>query len=125
MRLFRGLSVLISIFSACASLAQIAAGPSPVQLYERGMNALTGTGVSRNDLSATEYIRRSAEQGYVPAEVVLGYFYETGTVLTREPGQAADWYKKAAEQDDVLGEELLGRIIFSGQATTRDLNEAE
>jgi TPR repeat protein len=125
MGFFRGASILVFAFISIGSFAQSAAGPSPSQLYEKGMNALTGTGVSRNDLNATEYIRRSAEMGYAPAEVVLGYFYETGTILTREPVEAAHWYKKAAEQGDVLGEELLGRIIFSGQSTTRDLNEAE
>ena len=122
---FRAPSLFIFAFVVIASFAQTTAGPSPEQLYERGMNAMTGSGQTRNDLNATEYLRRSAELGYVPAQVVLGYLYETGTVLTREPGQAADWYKKAAEQDDVLGEELLGRIIFSGEAPTRDLNEAE
>lgn len=125
MRCFRTLSVSIFAFVVIASFAQTAAGPSPEQLYERGMNAMTGSGQTRNDLNATEYLRRSAELGYVPAQVVLGYLYETGTILTRQPGQAAAWYRKAAEQDDVLGEELLGRIIFSGEATTRDLNEAE
>jgi uncharacterized protein len=118
-------SVFLFAFGVIASFAQTTAGPSPAQLYERGMNAMTGSGQTRNDLNATEYLRRSAELGYVPAQVVLGYLYETGTILTREPAQAAEWYKKAAEQDDVLGEELLGRIIFSGQSTTRDLNEAE
>jgi len=115
-------SFLLGAVSAAQSTT---AGPSPVQLYQQGMNALTGTGISRNELNATEYIRRSADLGYAPAQVVLGYFLETGTILTREPQQAAVWYKKAAEQDDVLGEELLGRIIFSGQSTTRDLNKAE
>lgn len=124
-RCFRAAPVILLVFVVTTSFAQSNAGPTPEQLYEKGMNAMTGLGLTRNDLNATEYLRRSAELGYVPAQVVLGYLYETGTVVTREPGQAADWYRKAAEQDDVLGEELLGRMIFSGQATTRDLNEAE
>jgi TPR repeat protein len=122
---FRILSVLTLTLIATASFGQTTAGPTPEQLYERGMNGMTGAGQSRNELNATEYLHRSADLGYVPAQVVLGYLYETGTILTREPQQAADWYRKAAEQDDVLGEALLGRIIFSGEATARDLNEAE
>ena len=97
---------------------------NPEQLYEKGMNALTGVGVSRSDVQATDSIRRSAELGYAPGQVALGYFYETGTVLTREPQQGADWYKKAAQQDDVLGEWLLGRAIFNGETSSRDMNEA-
>jgi uncharacterized protein len=126
MRCFRTCSMLVFAFLAASLVAQTSTlGLSPAQLFEKGMNALTGAGVSRSDLNATAYIRSSAGLGYAPAQVVLGYFLETGTVLTREPEQAASWYKKAAQQDDVLGEELLGRLIFSGQSTMRDLNEAD
>ncbi len=101
---------LVGTFSAAQTTT---AGPSPAQLYQRGMNALTGSGVTRNELNATSDIRRAADLGYAPAQVVLGYFLETGTILTRETQEAAVWYKKAAEQDDVLGEQLLGSVIFS------------
>jgi len=104
---------LLCVFVLAGSLfGQTTAALSAAQLYEKGMNALTGTGLSRNDVNATDYIRRSAELGYAPAQVTLGYFYETGTILTREPEQGAEWYKKAAQQDDVLGEWLLGPRHF-------------
>ena len=121
---FRTSSLLVFAFLAGSLFSQTTPGPSPVQLYKKGMNALGGTGVSRSDLNATDYIRRSAELGYAPAQVALGYFYETGTILSREPQQGAEWYKKAAQQDDVLGEWLLGRAIFNGETSMRDLNEA-
>jgi len=126
---FRASSLLVLAFLAGSLFAQTTSGQttsglSPLQLYEKGMNALTGTGVSRSNLNATDYIRRSAELGYAPGQVTLGYFYETGTILTREPQQGAEWYKKAAQQDDVLGEWLLGRAIFNGETSMRDLNEA-
>lgn len=98
-------------------------GMNATQLYEKGMNALIGAGPSRNDLNAVDYIRRSAELGYAPAQVTLGYFYDTGSVLAREPDQAAAWYRKAALQDDSLAEWLLGREILLGVGI-RDLNEA-
>ena len=72
-------------------LGQTTAAPNPAQLYEKGMNALTGSRVSRNKVTASDYIRRSAELGYAPAQVTLGYFYETGTILAREPDQGAHW----------------------------------
>lgn len=124
MACFRTSSLLVFAFLAGPLFAQTTSGPTPVQLYEKGMNALTGTGVGRSDLNATDYIRRSAELGYAPGQVALGYFYETGTILTREPQQGAEWYKKAAQQDDVLGEWLFGRAIFVGETSVRDLNEA-
>jgi TPR repeat protein len=125
MRPNRSCLLVVFVSLATAAFAQSPTlGLNSSQLYEKGMNALTGNGVSRSDLNATDYIRRSAELGYAPAQVALGYFYESGTILAREPQQAAAWYKKAAQQDDVLGEWLLGRQIFSGQTEVRDLNEA-
>jgi len=94
------------------------------QLFERGMNALKGTGVSHNTLTAVDLIRRSAESGYVPAQVVMGYFYDTGTLVTAEPGQAATWYRKASDQDDRLGDWLLGRLYLTGSGVPRDTQTA-
>ena len=60
-------------------------------LYEKGMNSLMGVGISRNDLNALDYLRRSAELGYPQAQVVVGYLYDTGSVVTQDSGQAAEW----------------------------------
>ena len=100
-----------------------AQSPNASRLFEIGMTAMMGVGPDRNEQAALDNIRRSAQLGYPPAEVLLGYFYETGTIVTKEPGQAADWYKKAALQDDPVAEWLLGRLIFTG-AVPRDLTEA-
>ncbi len=117
-------SWLIVFLIAVSVCGQTSSGLNPAQLYEKGMNALIGTGLSRSDVTAADCIQRSAQLGYAPAQVTLGYFYETGAILTRDPQQAAEWYRKAAQQDDVLGEWLLGRAIFNGETSTRDLNEA-
>ena len=100
-------------------------GLNAPQLYEKGMNNLMGIGISRNDLTAVDYLRRSAELGYPPAQVVLGYFYDTGSVVAQDSQQAADWYKKAAKQDDRLADWLLGRLYYTGNGVPRDLSAAE
>ncbi len=117
------------IFGA-ALLAALALGPvssyaqsaSPQHLFEMGLDTMNGP--DHNVLGAIDYIHRSADLGYPPAEVMLGSFYETGNTVPREPAQAATWYKKAALQDDPVGEWLLGRLILSGAVSPRDLNEA-
>jgi TPR repeat protein len=88
------------------------------------MNALEGSSATRSGPNAIEYFQRSADLGFAPAEIVLGYFYETGRDTPAEPGQALEWYKKAARQDDPLAQWLVGRLIYSGIAAPRDLNEA-
>jgi TPR repeat protein len=114
--------LVLAVFLLLPALSS-AQSPNAPRLFELGMDALLGVGPDRDEQSAIDYIRRSADLGYPPAEVVLGYFYETGTIVPSEAGQAAVWYKKAAQQDDPVGEWLLGRLIFTG-GIQRDLNEA-
>ena len=83
------------------------------QLYQRAMDAVSGSGPSRNDLEAIDYFKRSAELGYIPAQVAVGFFYDTGTLLPGSDSQAAEWYRKAADKGDPLAQWLLG----SGRAT--------
>ena len=89
---------------------------SPDALYERGMDAITGVGSSRNDLQGIEYFRQSAALGYGPGQLALGYYYETGTAMAASPTLALEQYKKAATQGDPLGGWLLGRLYFLGAA---------
>ena len=82
----------ILLLSSTIALAQSA---SPEALYERGMDAITGVGPSRNDSLGIDYFRRSVGLGYGPDQIALAYYYETGTFLARDPGQALDLYRKA------------------------------
>ncbi|MBZ5647433.1 MAG: sel1 repeat family protein [Acidobacteriia bacterium] len=94
------------------------------QMFERGMNLITGTGVNRNDIEAVNYFRRAAEAGYAPAQTVMGYLYETGTMVSSEPQMAAQWYAKSAAQNDRLAQWVLGRMYLSGNGPMRDRNQA-
>lgn len=99
-------------------------GLEPIELFKQGMNALLGSGLTRNQSAALDDFHRSADLGYAPAEVVMGYFYDSGSIVSPDPGQALSWYKRAAAQGDPLAEWLAGRLIFNGVAGPRDLNEA-
>jgi TPR repeat protein len=122
----RLLSAFLFSLGITAQLAvgQTTAGLSAPQLFERGMNELAGSSDTRSGANAIEFFRRSAEMGYAPGEVVLGYLYETGRVTTADPREALDWYKKAAQQDDSLAQWLAGRVIYAGEVPGHDLNEA-
>jgi TPR repeat protein len=93
-------------------------------LFEKGMNGILGTGYSRTDVTALEYFRNSADLGYAPAQVVMGYFAETGLLRTQDAHEAVTWYAKAAKQDDALAQWIFGRCYFTGSGEPRDLNEA-
>ncbi len=72
---------------ALMSVFVTAQSTSPDALYERGIDAITGVGTSRNDMLGIDYFRRSADLGYGPAQIALAYYYETGTVITGNQGQ--------------------------------------
>src|SRR4030081_3402650 len=106
-------TILSSILVLLSTIA-LAQSSSPDSLYERGMDAITGVGPSRNDSLGIDYFRRSSGRGCGPTKIALAYYYETGTVLAREPGQAIDLYRKAAQQGDPLAGWLAGRLYFLG-----------
>jgi hypothetical protein len=112
------------LFNSIFANAQTTAGLDPSALFDKGMNALTGSSASRSSGNAVEYFRRSAELGFAPAEVVLGYLYETGVNTTADPREALELYKKAAQQGDTLAQWLVGRMIYLGEVPPHDLNEA-
>ncbi len=116
--------LLIPIFAFFSALA-IAQSTSPDALYERGIDAITGVGDSRNDMLGIDYFKRSADMGYGPAEIALAYYYEAGTLITGNQGQpSVDLYKKAAQQGDPLAAWLTGRRYFLGNGVPRDLDAA-
>jgi len=116
---------ILLILLALTSVVAFAQSSSPEALYERGMDAISGVGPSRNDLEGIDYFRRSADLGYGPAQIALGYYYETGTVITGDQGKALDLYRKAAAQGDALASWLAGRRYFLGNSVARDLDAAQ
>src|SRR3982074_1783896 len=117
-------TILFLILVLLSTIAS-AQSSSPDSLYERGMDAITGVGPSRNDSLGIDYFRRSSDLGYGPAQIALAYYYETGTFLAREPGQAVDLYRKAAQQGDPLAGWLAGRLYFLGIGGVADRDPAQ
>jgi uncharacterized protein len=123
----RGLTVVaICLVLACgSSQAQtITAGLDASAWFEKGMNALEGSSATGSGANAIDYFRRSSDLGFAPAQVVLGYLYETGRSTTADPYQALELYRKAARQDDPLAQWLVGREIYLGEVPPPDLNQA-
>lgn len=116
---------ILLLGSALAS----AQSSSPDALYERGVDAITGVGETRNDKLGVDYFHRSADLGYGPAQIALGYYYETGLVTPVNQGNAGqlslDLYKKAAQQGDPLAAWMAGRRYFLGIGVEKDLDAAK
>ena len=99
--------LLLALLSlSCAVTVGLAQGPplnaTPEELFNAGMNAFTGEANTRDPAVAREYFRRSADQGYAPAQVVLGFLYDTATTVPASPEDASSWYRRAAVGGDSL-----------------------
>ena len=115
---FFSIFVLLSTFASAQS-------NSPEALFERAMSAITGVGPTRDEVQGVDYFRQSAEVGYGPAQIALGYYYETGTVVAKDPVRALDLYRKAATPGDPLAAWLTGRLYLLGAGVPRDLDAAQ
>jgi len=115
--------VALCLFYAILSQAQFT--PDPQALYQSGINKLIGSAQTQSVNGALNDLERSAQLGYVPAQIALGTMYERGDYVTATPGLAVSYYRKAAEQGDPLAQWLLGRMYYLGSGVSRDLPQAE
>jgi hypothetical protein len=58
--------------------------------------------------NAANWYRKSAEQGYAPAQRALAYMFEQGMGVDKDMNQAFAWYRKAADGGDAEGEYRTG-----------------
>jgi TPR repeat protein len=97
---------------------------------ERGNNAAKGLwgialvaqkGSQKDTEAGLQLLRESAEKGYVPAMLNLGYLYERGEYVTTNYDEAFHWFTLAAEKGNSEGELQLGGCYHYGFGTVNDL----
>jgi TPR repeat protein len=81
--------------------------------YELGRSMLGRRPTDSEFASAIPWFRRSAEQGYAPAEYMYGGIFREGR--WKDPKQLVYWWTKAAEQGDVLAQLWLGAFYEQGR----------
>ena len=94
--------------------------PSVASTPTDGQEAVTITGAA----TASAELIRSAEQGDVTAQIILGGMYDTGRGVPQDDGEAARWFRRAAEQDHALAQYNLGLKYYSGEGVPQDDGEA-
>lgn len=78
----------------------------------------------RSYVKAAEYWRKSADQGYAPAEVAIGFAYGSARGVGRNVPVAISWYRKAADQGYPLAEYAMGSFYATGRGVTNDMARA-
>ena len=93
--------------------------------YELGRCYFFSVGVTKNLTQAEYWWRKSAEQGYVKAQVMLGSYYNGAfTDGQINYNQSIYWYRKAAEQGDAEGQYGLGFCYHRGLGVSKDYEQA-
>ena len=83
----------------------------PKAAYDLGMRLLRGDGVEHNSYQAMEWLRKSGDRGYLPAQVSLGRLYLTGVEeMGSDPAEAQSWFSRAAARGDRESQRLLALV---------------
>ncbi|MBI3441117.1 MAG: sel1 repeat family protein [Proteobacteria bacterium] len=84
-----------------------------------------GQGMGKDIYSAASWFHKSAELGYLPAMVSIGYAYSTGHGVTKNDKEAFKWYSKAANMGDAVAQNNLGTMFRDGIGVEKDPRLAE
>ena len=68
----------------------------PVWQFKQGKKYDSGDGVEQDKAEAINWYRKSAAQGYVEAQLLLGIIYDQGIGVEQDYAEAVEWYTKAA-----------------------------
>ena len=78
----------------------------------------------KNHERAAGWYRKSAEQGYAPAQYMLGVCYDNGRGVTKDSVEAVNRYRMAAEQGYMKAQINLGFCYENGSGVTKNPEEA-
>jgi len=106
--------------AASAPSPESGAGLTPEEMNRTGDQAMQ----SRDYAQALTWYRKSAEQGFAPAEVGLASLYQRGLGVPKDLAQAQQWYRKAAEQGLPRAQNEVGQGYLLGQGLPMDYRQA-
>lgn len=111
------IAALAAGFLGAGSLApQAAMSASLEEDYQRGERAYRSGDV----VTAMAALRRAAEQGHAPSQVLLAEILDRAEF----DEEALAWYRKAAEQGDPAGEYGVGAMVLAGEGVKKDPQQA-
>jgi TPR repeat protein len=88
-------------------------------MYHSGLGV-----VEKNETLCVHWLRKSADQGHVSAQFLLGIHYGNGLGVPKDKTIAFSWYKKAAEQGDAVAQYNLACMLEGGIGVERNDIEA-
>lgn len=81
---------------------------------------LTGWGVSHDVKQSLHYYEKAAEFGCIPADEIIGEFYEYGAAGDKNPAKAVAYFTKAARVGYTPAQYDLGVAYYTGDGVAQD-----
>jgi TPR repeat protein/serine/threonine protein kinase len=107
-----------------AKEAPPAAKPAPTaadQQYELGLDYRLGRkGFAINQSEAVKWIRSAADQGYAPAQNLLGHMYRLGQGVAVDYSEARKWLDKSAANGNADAMSNIGVLYQLGQGVKQN-----
>ncbi len=97
---------------------------SPHSQYEKALSDEKGINGPPDYRKAVYWLKRSANSGYVPAEVELGALLDKGLGVARNVMLAARWYRRAARSGNLRAQTNLAWDYEHGQGVPADPEKA-
>ena len=95
--------------------------------YELGLIYHDGKedeGVKRNYSEALRWLHMASDNGYAPAQCMLGMMYYNGDGLLENYEEAFNLFLKSAHQANATAQYMAGCMYYEGKGTARNDNEA-
>ena len=111
----------VDVDRALASVRARAEAGDVVAQFTLGEMLYYGT---TDAVQAVEWLRRSAAQGYAPAEFQIAQLYDFGFVLMQNDVEALAWYRKAAGHGSAAGARQVAEFYRRGRGVAEDVRES-
>lgn len=76
-----------------------------------GLCYYEGDGWEKNEQKALKHMEIAANEGFAPAQVMMGNFFTQGSIVTKDEAKGVAWYEKAATQGNYMAQFSLGRFL--------------
>lgn len=91
--------------------------------YYLALRYLAGEDLPADTLKAFEWMQKSASQGYVGGEVLLGLMYNYGLGTAENPEQAFEYMKRASSKNDAEAHWYLAKYYYNGYGIKQDVRK--
>lgn len=111
--------------AATVGLLKLAENGDASAQHRLGTNLADGVGIQQNHKEGFKWIKKSAEQGFVPAYFSMGVYYQNGYGgIEKNPKEAFNYFLSGAEKGNRSAMLEVGNCYSQGFGVENDLKKA-